>query len=410
MFKKIKALSVLLLVAVMLASFCMPASAAAWQILQPGDYIDQVYYEGNIRNVTYDFKTVPLIKWRGGSSSGSFYSSSSLEWDHYEEFPLTFQISPLGKYNTGGPPLSNASSGQIAIDVSDYKKDAIFNFHAAFDIDLGMTYDSADGQQATENYTISVTWSYAKYDSNGTYRGSSLSYSQTYEAALQDTPDRFTYNVEIDQYATFDKPDDGILYIVPNITATVVQKNYTGALDIRTIDFRFDRFTITTRTDMLVKESETLDRIEEEISETNDKLDQTNDKLDQIIDQPEQEKQEATDEGGEMVDQLTGAMPDESGGFIDGLSELASAMSYEGTDAQLTFPAISLPAIPGVMKSYKLNDEMPIDFSYWVQKIPAPLLTLVQVVLTLALVVFAFKELYNLIAYAMTLKGGSSDG
>lgn len=410
MLQKIKAFTVFLIVPLMLVSFCMPASAAAWQILQPGDYIDQVYYEGNIRNVTYDFKTVPLIRWRGGSISGSFYSSSSLEWNHDTDFPLTFQISPLGKYNTGGPPLSNSSSGQIAIDVSDYKKDAIFNFHAAFDIDLGMTYDSADGKQATENYTISVSWSYSKYDSAGSYKGSSQTYSQTYEAALQDSPDRYTYNVEIDQYATFDKPSDGILYIVPNITATVIQKNYTGALDIRTIDFRFDRFTITTRTDMLVKESETLDRIEEEISETNDKLDQTNDKLDQIIDQPEQEKQEATDEGGEMVDQLTGAMPDESGGFIDALSELAAAMSYEGTEAKLPIPAIDMPAISGLFPSYHLMDESVVDFGAVVQQMPDKVMTLVQVILTLALVVFAFKELYGLISYAMTLKGGSADG
>ena len=48
-----------------------------------------------------------------------------------------------------------------------------------------------------------------------------------------------------------------------------------------------------------------------------------------------------------------------------------------------------------------------IDFGFWVAKIPGPVLTLVQVVLTIALIVFAFKELYRILSYAMTLKGGS---
>ena len=147
--------------------------------------------------------------------------------------------------------------------------------------------------------------------------------------------------------------------------------------------------------------------LNDKVDDTNDKLDDTNDKLDQIIAQPEQEKQEASDSGNEFIDSLTSVLPNKSQGFMDAIRRLADSMSYEGTEASLTFPSIVLPEIKGVMPSYKLNDPIPIDFGFWVAKIPGPVLTLVQVVLTIALIVFAFKELYRILSYAMTLKGGS---
>ena len=132
-------------------------------------------------------------------------------------------------------------------------------------------------------------------------------------------------------------------------------------------------------------------------------------KLDQIIDQPEQERQEALEDGNGYVGELGGSIPDKSQGFMSAIQRLTSSMSYEGTEAKLQLPSISLPAIPGVMDSYKLTDEMEIDFGYWIAKLPGVILKLVQVVLTIALVVFAFKELYRTISYAMTLKSGGGD-
>ena len=83
-------------------------------------------------------------------------------------------------------------------------------------------------------------------------------------------------------------------------------------------------------------------------------------------------------------------------------------MSYSGTDAKLPVPAITIPAIPGVMDAIQLTDELYVDFGYWVQQLPSGVLELVQILCTIALIVYCFKELYGMIAYAMTLKGGGS--
>ena len=84
-------------------------------------------------------------------------------------------------------------------------------------------------------------------------------------------------------------------------------------------------------------------------------------------------------------------------------------MSYSGTNCSWTFPAITLPAIPGVMDSVQLTSEQPIDFTYWVNQIPANLLLLIQSLLTIALIIYCFKEVYGTISYVLTLRGGGSE-
>lgn len=124
---------------------------------------------------------------------------------------------------------------------------------------------------------------------------------------------------------------------------------------------------------------------------------------------PEQEKQEATTQGNQSTSDATTAITDNSQGFIDSLGGLASSMSYSGTDCAWTFPAITLPAIPGVMDSMQLTTEKPIDFSYWVNQIPANLLLLIQSLLTIALIIYCFKEVYGTISYVLTLRGGGNN-
>lgn len=128
-----------------------------------------------------------------------------------------------------------------------------------------------------------------------------------------------------------------------------------------------------------------------------------------LKDSPEQEKQEAQTQGNQSTSDATTAITDNSQGFIDSLGGLANSMSYSGTNCSWTFPAITLPAIPGVMPGYQLTSEKPIDFSYWVNQIPANLLLLIQSLLTLALIIYCFKEVYGTISYVLTLRGGGSE-
>lgn len=138
-----------------------------------------------------------------------------------------------------------------------------------------------------------------------------------------------------------------------------------------------------------------------------------NDNTDKIIENQQQlqenEKNDAQSSGQGSVDDVSGAIEDKSAGFISAISNLVGSMSYNGTACAWSFPALKLPAIDGVMPEYQLTEEQPIDFEFWVNKIPADILLLVRSLLTIALIVFCFKELYGTISYVLTLKGGGNN-
>lgn len=122
------------------------------------------------------------------------------------------------------------------------------------------------------------------------------------------------------------------------------------------------------------------------------------------------EKNEAQKSGNENVDKLTGAIGIDTSGFLSGFQNLASAMSYDGTDANWTMPAIYIPEIQGITDRIDLTDEQPINLVSFVDKIPDNILDIIRALFDIALVVFCGKELYDLISYLFTLKGGGSDG
>ena len=152
---------------------------------------------------------------------------------------------------------------------------------------------------------------------------------------------------------------------------------------------------------------------EETADSTNkDIIGSINNNTDKIIDNQNQlqenEKNEAETQGQGSVDSVAGAIEDKSAGFVSAIGSLVNSMSYNGTACAWSFPALKLPAIEGVMPEYQLTQEQPIDFEFWVNKIPSDILLLVRSVLTIALIVYCFKELYSTISYVLTLKGGGN--
>lgn len=139
---------------------------------------------------------------------------------------------------------------------------------------------------------------------------------------------------------------------------------------------------------------------------------ETNDKLDDLLQQPEQEKQEAKDEGNGNVNALTGLIPDYSGGFLDAMGSLFSAISYEGTDAALTFPKLYIPAIPGVFDEIELTSQpYVLRLDEWINKLPSTVLSLLRIMGTISLILYCFYELYGAVQYVLTLRGKvSTDG
>lgn len=124
----------------------------------------------------------------------------------------------------------------------------------------------------------------------------------------------------------------------------------------------------------------------------------------------ENEKQEAQEGGASAKNDSDEAMPNDSASLTDSLSSLTSALSYSGTDSAWTFPAISLPAISGVMEETSLTEPQSIDFGGWVNSIPSDVLTLIRALGTIALIIFCFKELYDTISYVLTMRKDDSGG
>lgn len=120
------------------------------------------------------------------------------------------------------------------------------------------------------------------------------------------------------------------------------------------------------------------------------------------------EKDEAASGGDEGVNELTGAIPNYSEGFMDALQSFSAAMSYTGTDAKLKIPTVVFPQLGSLVPEFQIADEMELDFGQYVSMMPESLMILVQSLLTIALIVYCFKELCSTISYVLTLKGGGA--
>lgn len=129
--------------------------------------------------------------------------------------------------------------------------------------------------------------------------------------------------------------------------------------------------------------------------------------LEAIQSSGDKEKQEAETGSQSAQSDAQSALPDNSGSLIDGVGGFISGMSYNGTECKWTFPAVSLPAISGVMDTVQLTGQKDITFSDYLNVIPDNILTIMRAICSVAVIVFGFKEFYSTIEYVLTLRGGS---
>lgn len=169
-----------------------------------------------------------------------------------------------------------------------------------------------------------------------------------------------------------------------------------------------EQSTLMAKNNVLLLNQETmLDDMESQQEITNEKLDKIPGEIgNEMQEVADSEKQEASESGDSNVGAVLEVIPDDSAGFMDALQSFASSMSYSGTDATLTIPAISLPSVAG-LPSATILKEQSIEISKYISVIPDNILLLVRSLLTIALIIYCFKELYDTISYVMTLRKGS---
>lgn len=151
-----------------------------------------------------------------------------------------------------------------------------------------------------------------------------------------------------------------------------------------------------------------VDTVESKLQQLIELQNTTNTWLEKIFDwlneSKEQEKQEVQTQGSNSVSQGSDSIENSGQGFGDSMGGLVSSMSYTGTDCSWTFPEVKIPAIKGVIDETVLIEQQPINFGVWIDSIPSNIMLLIRSVLTGALIIYCFKELYGTISYVLTLK------
>lgn len=141
-------------------------------------------------------------------------------------------------------------------------------------------------------------------------------------------------------------------------------------------------------------------------------IDNQNENTDKEIqaekDMYEQEKQEAQQSGDESIDGAMENMPNDSEGIINSFGSFIGTMLHTNTDCTIDFPALKTPAIGG-LPSYTLSEKQPVNFNEFEEVIPKSILLIVRALLTIALIIFCYKELYSIIQYVVSLRKGGGD-
>lgn len=123
----------------------------------------------------------------------------------------------------------------------------------------------------------------------------------------------------------------------------------------------------------------------------------------------QQNKQEANTEGNDNITQatsaLTNALPIAS--IKDAITPLITACSYNGITSVWSFPALKIPAIQGLFGEMQLSEQQNFDLcAYADQYIPDELLSIIRAVMTILLIVWAIREVMNLLSHLL----GGGDG
>lgn len=135
------------------------------------------------------------------------------------------------------------------------------------------------------------------------------------------------------------------------------------------------------------------------------KLDNIDQKFDQAMQEhDDQQKQEYQQQGNDQSSAIGNNMPD-TNSVVNAFSSFVGAISSTDRVSYFPTPALKIPAIDGVIsKEVVLLEAGQVNFSEYIAMVPAEILTLIQIVFSLALCVFFVKEMQR--AIDLVMKGG----
>lgn len=393
--KAFKAACIICCLCLMVWMVATPAKAAVYNISDFFDY-NVVDKETDTRTAYFEVD-VPAYSRVFNNDVGTIATGyGSFDWV-FPSFEDTYNTFSIYTYHFGGVLYTGSKAYDHVLDVSDI----IDGTEVTLSADFEVYYSSIVSGGSTLNFSYRTF--VIAYDANMNFIGETK--TAWTSATVPSEADRlFEYDIS---------------YTLPRNTfyiGLITQTNWTSAYSLGTFHLGVNPrpVTLSVAVDMIYEQSQTMQKIEQQLGDIGGKLDDTNnqledvkDKLDGILNQPEQEKSEAQQGANDAFDGVVDVVPDHSEGLVDAFSGLASSMSYNGTAAKLAIPAVSLPGIDGLYDGFIVMQPQELDFEVYFQMLPENLLLLVQSLFTAALIIFCFKELYNTIQYCLTLKGGN---
>lgn len=121
----------------------------------------------------------------------------------------------------------------------------------------------------------------------------------------------------------------------------------------------------------------------------------------------DKERDEAQNAGDELTGELEEVIPDYSEDIGQALASLASALAYDGTEAVLRIPQVNFPQVGDLIPAFVMMEAQEVDMGEYVNMMPPELLLLVQSLLTGALIMYCFYELYSSVGMVLMPKGGA---
>lgn len=274
---------------VLVASFTVPANAVSWTVVNPADHISTSYCENGIDYVSFNFNLSPLIDYSltghsGETLTGSAHNSVSLDIDHSYHLPARFNIFPLGKKYSPASSLTSVDSGQIAVDVHDFKPSAAVTVNVNFYLHFDYVYDTAVDWSRYDTVGFTCYLRFYEYDANGNCLDVQVkTYEGNYDLIPQST--QATFSLPIQKSFEFSSMNEKTRYIVPYFYLSTYQNLDVADIELRNVAVSSKGFYIQTQTDMIKKDSLTLEAIEKHLEDLNDKTDVTNEKLDDLNDE-----------------------------------------------------------------------------------------------------------------------------
>lgn len=128
--------------------------------------------------------------------------------------------------------------------------------------------------------------------------------------------------------------------------------------------------------------------------------------LEPTISDLDKEKDEAQNAGDELTGELVDVIPDYSDDIGQALGSLVTALSYDGTEAVLVVPSWTFPQIGNMIPERVIWNQMEVDLGEYINMLPPDILLLVQSLLTAALILYCFYELYATVGLILMPKGG----